>query len=333
MRDAVVSLRPWNPTLSVIVPSYRRPDSLRGCLAGLAAQQAPADEVVVAIRSDDDTTAEVVAKHGEAAPGLHVVAADRPGVVAAMQTGLDSTRGEVVALIDDDAVARPDWTVRLRESFASGAGIAGVGGRDVLHVNGQTVEGSAAVVGRVQWWGRHIGNHHIGVGAPRSVDVLKGVNCAYRGDLLRIVGFDNRLLGAGAQVHWELALGLGLRRAGWTLLYDPAITVDHYPAQRFDADQRETFSFEARFHEAHNETLALLEYLGPTRRLAFAVWAVLAGSRAAPGLAQWMRFALRGRPTIHAHLAATLRGRIAGWRTWRTTRSSRIGLIPAPPRG
>jgi len=30
--------------------------------------------------------------------------------------------------------------------------------------------------------------------------------------------------------------------AGWKLIYDPRVAVDHYPAQRFDEDQRNKFN-------------------------------------------------------------------------------------------
>ena len=75
-------------------------------------------------------------------------------------------------------------------------------------------------------------------GPPREVDVLKGANMSYRRQRHQGIGFDERLRGAGAQVHFEVALGLAVKRAGWRLIYDPAVAVDHYPAQRFDDDER-----------------------------------------------------------------------------------------------
>ena len=145
-------------------------------------------------------------------------------LVASMNAGLARTSGEFVALTDDDAEPRPDWLARLLPYFDD-PGVGGVGGRDDQAAN----PGEAADVGRVQWFGRVIGNHHLGVGPPRDVDVLKGVNCCFRGNLLRSVGFDRRLRGRGNVSHWELALCLRLRRDGWRLVYDPAIRVDHHP--------------------------------------------------------------------------------------------------------
>jgi len=327
--DRPAAASPCAPTVSVIVPTYRRPDALRKCLGGLRAQTSRASEVLVALREDDAQSPMIVAEATQDLPEARPVMTPRPGVVAAMQAGLDASQGDIVAIIDDDAVPRPDWLDRIVRALAERSDAAGVGGKDVTHVGGQTIAGEAHRVGVVQWFGRHIGNHHIGVGPPRCVDVLKGVNCAYRGRLLKSMGFDHRLRGQGAQVHWEMCLGLALRKAGWKLIYDPAIIVDHYPAQRYDADQREGFSYEARFDEAHNETLALLAYLPPAARGVFCAWSVLIGTRATPGLVQWARFALRGNPVIGRRLRATLAGRLAGRRTWRTTRASRNE--PPPP--
>jgi GT2 family glycosyltransferase len=73
----------------------------------------------------------------------------------------------------------------------------------------------------------------------------------------------------GAQVHFELAFTLLLRRASWKIIYDPKVAVSHYVAQRFDEDQRGKFSDIALTNMTHNETLALLENLSFLKRITF----------------------------------------------------------------
>jgi hypothetical protein len=51
--------------------------------------------------------------------------------------------------------------------------IGGVGGRDYMHIGGVLQDGRARVVGKVPLFGKHIGNHHLGFGEPREVDMLK----------------------------------------------------------------------------------------------------------------------------------------------------------------
>jgi hypothetical protein len=163
-----------------------------------------------------------------------------------------------------------------------------------------------------------IGNHHLGVGPAREVDILKGANCAYRTVLLRAVGFDTRLLGKGAQVNWEMGIGFALRKAGWKLIFDPAVLVHHHVAQRFGDDllHRGIFKVEPYIEAVHNETLFLWEYLSPVRRFAFLLWAFLVGYSFAPGLAQIAR--ARFSADARKRLLPMIRGRMAGIQTART---------------
>lgn len=307
------------PTVSVLVPTWRRPDALAVCLHALAAQTRAPFEVVVGARADDLDTTRLLDALAPAFPvPLRRITTAEPGVVAAMNAALAECKGAIVALTDDDAEPRPDWLERLAACFADPC-IAGAGGRDWQPLERDDRE----TVGRVQWFGRTIGNHHLGAGPPRDVDVLKGVNCAFRAPLLKAAGFDGRLAGSGAQMFWELALCLPLRRAGWRLVYDPAIAVEHHVAPRHDPDQRHRGVFAAapQADAVHNETLVLLEHLQGAARIAFAVWALLVGTRLEPGLAQLARLALGGDAHAVPLWRATLDGRLRGWRRWRTDRA------------
>ncbi len=306
-------MNPRALAISVIVPSWRRPADLALCLRALAAQTHPPLEVVVGARVGDDETAAVVAAPHGAVP-IRLAGTPESGVVAAMNAALALCHGEVVALTDDDAEPRADWLERLAARFADRE-VGAAGGRDWQ----PRERGDQADVGRVQWFGRVIGNHHLGAGPARDVDVLKGVNLAVRATLLRARGFDRRLRGAGAQMFWELSLCLWLRREGWRLVYDPAIAVEHHIAERHDADQRHRGVFAAgpQVDAVHNETLVLLEHLRGGARIAFLFWAFGVGTRIEPGLLQLPRLLLRRESGAFAKWLATARGRIAGWRSWR----------------
>jgi cellulose synthase/poly-beta-1,6-N-acetylglucosamine synthase-like glycosyltransferase len=303
--------------LSVLIPTYRRPRDLMRCLGALTAQTRPADEVVVVARPDDAGTWAVLNETCWRDLPLNPVTVTRPGQVVALNAGLDTARGGILVITDDDAAPRPDWLARIVAHFEACPRVGAVGGRDVVHSGGGTVEGSAPVVGRLQWFGRAIGNHHLGVGGPRSVDVLKGVNMSFRRQAMHGLRFDGRLRGTGAQVHNDLAISLAVRRAGWKLIYDPAVAVDHYPAERHDEDARGRFDRKAVANAAHNEMMILLEHLGPTRRIAFMLWAWSVGTRASPGLAQWLRLWPSEGGLATAKWRAAAQGRVEGWRTWR----------------
>ena len=326
----VASSSPPAP-VSVIVPSWRRPRALERCLRALAAQSRRPDEVVVGIRDDDADTVravELLARDFPAA--LRSAVAAEPGVVASMSSALRACRRDagIIAITDDDTEPHADWIARLVACFADPR-VGGAGGRDWQPFE----RGDRAVVGKVQWFGRTIGNHHLGAGPARDVDVLKGANCAYRAPLLRAAGFDTRLAGSGAQQYWELALCLPLRRAGWRLVYDPAIAVDHHVEARGDDDQvhRGQFAAAPLSDAVHNETLVLLEDRTGGARAAYLVWALLVGTRHEPGFVQFVLRLLRGDGQAVARWRAVFAGRMRGWRRWRAE-VPRAARIPEPPR-
>ncbi len=124
-----------------------------------------------------------------------------------------------------------------------------------------------------------------------------------------------------------------MKSMGWKLVYDPAIVVDHHVGPRFGEDQRYAADFTAKamIDAVHNETLVLLELLPPVRRVLFVVWATVVGTRAAPGLVQWLRFLPReGRLSVKK-LRAAQRGRVEGWRTWTAHGGSLLKASEEPP--
>jgi GT2 family glycosyltransferase len=270
-------------TLAVIVPTYRRPQSLERCLRALAAQSVPADRVVVVVREGDEETAAALPHLQAEVLSFETATVSEAGAVAAIDAGLAQCVEEVVALTDDDAAPHGDWLERLRANY--GPRIGGVGGRDLIERPSHISQRQNPLVGRLTWFGRLHGNHHLGVGAPRDVDVLKGVNMSLRRELWRL---EPGLRGSGAEVHWEVALCLLAKSHGWRLVYDPAAQVDHFPGPRHDADDRARPTLAARLAAEWNYAYVLGRYL-PVWRLPFtAAYLLGVGTRGAPGLAAYV---------------------------------------------
>jgi glycosyltransferase involved in cell wall biosynthesis len=310
--------------ITVIIPTHRRPKDLARCLEALKKQTRTVDELLVIVRDTDaETWAFLEAFNPQLLP-LQTLNVRVPGVVAAMNVGLDAASGDILAFTDDDAGPHPDWLERIEAHFLSDDRIGGVGGRDWIYFGTKLYDGAPPnkVVGLVQWFGRVIGNHHLGIGQPREVDILKGVNMSFRQTGIAGLRFDGRMRGTGAQVHFELAFCLSLRRAGWKLIYDPQVAVDHFRGERFDEDQRDRYNNLAVINAVHNETLILLEYLPPARRFVFLLWAILVGTRQGWGLLQWLRFLPSEGGLAGQNLLDCWRGRWQGWQTWQ--QSSRI---------
>jgi cellulose synthase/poly-beta-1,6-N-acetylglucosamine synthase-like glycosyltransferase len=267
---------------------------------------------VVVVRDVDPESRAVAGAAAAWLPGAESLVVAAPGQVHALNRGLAAAKGDVVAITDDDAAPRPDWLSRVVAIFAD-AGVGGVGGRDWVHHGEQVEQGVSLTVGKLQWFGRCIGNHHLGAGVARDVDFLKGANMSYRRVAIEGLAFDDRLRGAGAQVCNDMAFSLAVRRRGWRLVYDPLVAVDHYPAERFDDDRRNQVSFAAHFNAAFNQALVVSETLGRLRSLAFFCWAIAVGTRSTPGLLQFPRLCVSGPVNAAKRTCAAIKGTVEGW--------------------
>ncbi len=103
--------------LSVIIPCRGHALELRGCLASLAQQRPPFRfEVIVVDSAGDDQVAAVA---GEFA-SVQLARVTQPlSAGAARNHGLGFARGRLVAFIDADCVADPDWLLRCRQALAN----------------------------------------------------------------------------------------------------------------------------------------------------------------------------------------------------------------------
>jgi len=123
--------------VSVVVPTYRRPDMLASCLRALTEQDFPADryEIVVCDDGPDEATRACVARiAGEQAErGLavrYVPVTRTQGPAGARNAGWQHARSPVIAFTDDDTLPDPQW---LQEGLAAiRQGAAAAAGRIVV---------------------------------------------------------------------------------------------------------------------------------------------------------------------------------------------------------
>ncbi len=292
-------------SITLVIPSYRRPASLARAIAAAQNQSAPFDDVVVVVRDDDTDTYEVAN-----AAGVRVVTVSTPGVLDAMWAGARATSSDIVGFCDDDATVDHNWARDVRRLFdlPGNERVGGVGGRDHLY-DGDVPRTTTLTtdVGRVTAWGRLVGNHHRGEGPVRDVDVLKGANCAYRRQALVLpIG----LRGQGAQAHFEVAVGTELRRRGWRLLYEPSLRVEHRPDDRVGADQRAAPTTQAIADSAFN----LERSLPPRRQSRRWLYVHVVGDGACPGIGRCLAALLRRERDVVARRAPSWRGTTEAWR-------------------
>jgi cellulose synthase/poly-beta-1,6-N-acetylglucosamine synthase-like glycosyltransferase len=117
--------RSW-PLVSVVVASYNGGATLDACLLSLARLNYPCYEVIVVDDGSTDDTPAIVARHD-----VRSLRTENRGLSSARNLGIEAARGEIVAYLDSDARADPDWlrhlVLALEEESA-----AAVGGPNLL---------------------------------------------------------------------------------------------------------------------------------------------------------------------------------------------------------
>ena len=100
--------------VSVVVVNWNRRNLLRGCLSSLARQTHPVFETIVVDNGSEDGSAEMA----EGEFGARVIRnAANLGFCAANNQGIAAARGDLVALLNNDAEAGPGWLEALARVF------------------------------------------------------------------------------------------------------------------------------------------------------------------------------------------------------------------------
>lgn len=113
------------PRISVVIPHLNEPEDLARCLLALHAQQhAPTFEIIVADNGSRTQPAAVCAPY----PDVQLVLEPTHGPGPARNRGSSLARGEIIAFIDADCVAAPDWLANIANFFDADPSLDFIGG-------------------------------------------------------------------------------------------------------------------------------------------------------------------------------------------------------------
>jgi len=287
---------------SVVICAYTedRWDHLCAAIESVRRQSLPTKDIIVVI----DHNPALYQRLTAAVQGSVRVVENREakGLSGARNTGTALARGEIIAFLDDDAAASPDWLKFLTDAYAEPS-VAGVGGLTVP--NWQTAR--PAWMPEEFYW--VIGSSYLGMppsGAP--VRNLLGANMSFRRDVFDLVdGFqtgigrtsDKRPLGCE---ETEFCIKLGQRSPGSLLVMENRAVVSH-----FVPDTRCTFSyFLARCYAEGISKAQVTANVGSTDGLASER---SYATRTLPaGVIKGVTDALRGRPSGLARAGAIVAG-------------------------
>jgi GT2 family glycosyltransferase len=213
----------------VVVVNWNRRALLEACLRSLAGQLGVSFDVVLVDNGSTDGSVEAAEQFANNSSfRLQLIRNnENRGFCAANNQGIGISRGEWIALLNNDAEADPGWLSSMLEAGSKDPGVGMVASKILVYENPAVID----KVGHLiypdgQNRGRGTGELDRGQ-YDREEEVLWPDGCAalYRRTMLdQIGGFDEDLFAYGDDAE----LGLRARIAGWTCIYTPRAVVRHH---------------------------------------------------------------------------------------------------------
>jgi glycosyltransferase involved in cell wall biosynthesis len=215
--------------ISVVIATHNRCKYLAKALQALLNQslQKPLYEVLIVDNASTDETPKVVADFKKQVDCIRYIYEATPSANLARNIGWQHARGEIVAYMDDDAIPAFEWLENILKVFYKIHPMPGVVGGKVVPLWESE---------RPTWL------HDKLFGALSLIDYSKqacildkkypfSVNMAFQKKLLaEFNGFDLQLGRKGNKLLSgdETAIAIRIKKAGYSIYYDPAIMVEHY---------------------------------------------------------------------------------------------------------
>jgi glucosyl-dolichyl phosphate glucuronosyltransferase len=212
-------------TVSVVICAYteQRWDDVLAAVRSVQAQSLPALEIILVVDHNPGLLERLRAE----LPEVQVVAnAQDRGLSGGKNTGIALARGKLVAFLDDDAIAEPDWLKFMAAGYTS---------PDIIGVGGMTLP--LWETGRPFWFPEEfdwvVGCTFVGR-EPGPVRNLLGGNASFRREIFEVAGGFPTDIGRTAAIsrplggeETEFCIRAAQRIPGAVFVYEPRSVIWH----------------------------------------------------------------------------------------------------------
>lgn len=234
--------------ITIVIPTKNRCNDLVRCLRSLQKQTWKNFEILVVDNGSTDDTVEVAKKYGAT-----VIVETTSNLSRLFNLGWKLARTDVVAYLNDDAEAVPEWAGVIHDFLSKEKEIKALGGPTIATrqqrmfsifkqsegskllglafkiYNYVIMEGRFFEIGNFDEWGNStVGGslpYSARISNPRPVQGLSITNLAIRKETLaEIGGFDESF----RYVHSDGDLFLRLRKRGYKMVFHPRMVVFHH---------------------------------------------------------------------------------------------------------
>jgi GT2 family glycosyltransferase len=264
-------------TVTVAICTYHRPDDLVKAMRSIENQTQPPEEVIIV---DNGCQGATKAQVNSVMPNARYVAESLPGLDHARNRAIRETNSEILAFLDDDAIADPDWTFSIRNAFRKNKVSALTGlilpleletkSQKLFEKNGGFGRGlEQRIVPRTSGNGAF----HVFSALVNTFSIGSGCNMAFKASVLKqLNGFDVALdAGPFLPGGGDLDMFYRTIRNGCRIIYEPKAMVSHRHRRsmqtlkrQLSGHQRSVIAFltKAIFLESSDGRAAVLAFLG-----------------------------------------------------------------------
>ncbi|MBE9030714.1 glycosyltransferase [filamentous cyanobacterium LEGE 11480] len=254
---------PQQIAVSIIVPTFDRPETLRRCLIALTRQQSARARQLLVI--DNHPQSELTPPIVAAFPGVELVCEPQAGSARARNTGIRACHHDIVVMVDDDVVVPETWLEQLLSPLSQPHVSAVTGQVMPLAVNTYAQQLFEVFGGLGRGWQRREvdrawADTHRFTAVP-SWEFGATVNAAFRREIFdnRAIGWFHEALGGGvpAKGGEDTYFLYKVLQGGGTIVYEPTAWLWHEHRAEFAAFARQVTGYR-QGHIAHHLT-ALVE--------------------------------------------------------------------------
>lgn len=236
------------PSVSVVVCTRDRAESLARCLESLAALDYPDLEILIVDNAPKDKTTRSIVEHFTSSYFRYLVE-PCPGLDWARNRGIAEAKGEIIAYTDDDVRVDKLWVQNLVKAFAR---------PEVMCVTGLVAPAERETEAQNLFenyggFGRGFQRRYFSLALqsewyyfPLNASIFgTGCNMAFRRTFFEQHGNFDVALDVGTPTHGagDLEMFYRVARAGYMVVYEPEALIWHYHRREYAKLQRQLSDF------------------------------------------------------------------------------------------
>jgi GT2 family glycosyltransferase len=213
-----------HPLASIVVLNWNGKGMLRTCLQSLSNLTYPDYEIIVVDNASTDGSPEMVTREFPSAKVI--VNEENLGFAAGCNVGIRVSKGKMIALFNNDAIAEPAWLTKLVEAMTSCPEIGVASGITLLPPPGDFVWSAGQEIDPLtgETWRLGYGNRLSSLNVVDDIDYLSGCALLLKRETMNRIGLlDEGFFLCGEDLDWNFSA----KRAGYECKLVPGAIVWH----------------------------------------------------------------------------------------------------------